>query len=626
MNRVLSSGLAIGAILSLAGCGGGSSAPATAAVETGTAYYLDSAVSGINYKCGSQEGITGADGSFTFEKGQSCTFYLGDIKLRDMDKAELGDGKKIVEEDLKVAALLQSLDTDGNPDNGITIEEEVVKALATALTENGGDGTLPETAEELEAVVASLGSVEGYAGHAVSESEAEAHLAATQTEVTKELLANKTFYVVVNEDEKGWKLFEIKFNDDVTQLIETDDGPEDITITGNRMVFKNDTDGSYTIVTPMSDYILFDDRYVDGSKDGSGHYGFTSKEKAQAFLDSKTAGATDQTKELLAGKTFYEVDEDGDTPVLKIVQFNTDVTQVTITNDVTRVSETLAITIEGNKLFSDDDGYDTVVLKDGYIALIWSENSAENRLYSSKADAQAYLDSKTGGSDTDNDTIKDNKFTTTYLNGKTLYFVQYDDFGYDDEGEPGLRWNMAKMVFTTSSFTWQEYNTPDTDEHTFNYTITDDGKISYVFTEDSSDTGLISVASVENDYLKVCEEGDCNTYLFFDEAKASAFRDSHNSSASTAHYMLQEADIAGHSILVGDPQKDKQYAADHTFTSLEADVNQRDTGTWSIEDGKLKHVWSSGSVEIHSFAQKPATGVTLTNETYGATGQITEYR
>jgi len=135
MKRVLSSGLALSAVLSLVGCGGGgSSSPAAAAVETGTAYYLDSAVSGINYKCGSHEGITDQDGKFTFEKGQSCTFYLGDIKLREMDKALLGDGKKIVEEDTKVAVLLQSLDADGNPDNGITIKKEVVEAMADALS------------------------------------------------------------------------------------------------------------------------------------------------------------------------------------------------------------------------------------------------------------------------------------------------------------------------------------------------------------------------------------------------------------------------------------------------------------------------------------------------------------
>jgi len=240
-----------------------------------------------------------------------------------------------------------------------------------------------------------------------------------------------------------------------------------------------------------------------------------------------------------------------------------------------------------------------------------SGNVGNGKLYKTYTKAEAALNSNTIS-----------QFSTTYLDGRTLYFVQYDDFGYDGEGEPGLRWNMARMVFTANTIAWTEYDTPDSGTHTFNYSVTNDGKISI---NEGEDQDIVAFKSQTDDYLKVCEEGDCNTYLFFDEAKARAFRDSHNSSSSASHYMLQESDIAGHSILVGDPSKDKAYAADHTYTSLETDENQRDTGTWSIEDGKLKHVWSNGSVEIHSFAQKPAVGVTLTNETYGASAQITGY-
>jgi len=50
--------LALGAILVLNAWGGGSSAPATE-----KAYYLDSAVSGVNYKCGTQEGTIGENGT-----------------------------------------------------------------------------------------------------------------------------------------------------------------------------------------------------------------------------------------------------------------------------------------------------------------------------------------------------------------------------------------------------------------------------------------------------------------------------------------------------------------------------------------------------------------------------------
>jgi len=285
-------------ILGINGCGGGnSSASTTPATPTtnksvGTGYYVDSAVSGINYKCGSQEGITDANGAFTFEKGKSCAFYLGDIKFRDVASADLVDGAHVVETDVKVAQLLQTLDTDGNPANGITITPEAVKELSTAVTADGRDGSLPDTMEELEALSAALEDVDGYAGHAVSADDAKTHLATTQT---KELLAGKTFYVVGN-DEEGWEEFEVHFNNDVT-IFTDDEGNEDITITGNRLIFNDDTDGSYTIVTPMAEYILFDDRNADGSKNGSGHYAFSSEEKAQEFLESKSGGGADGKNE-----------------------------------------------------------------------------------------------------------------------------------------------------------------------------------------------------------------------------------------------------------------------------------------------------------------------------------------
>ena len=129
MNKILSSGLVVGAMLSLVGCGGGGSDDPQEAT-TGTAYYVDSAVSGVNYKCGSQEGITGADGSFTFEVGSSCTFYLGDMELRGVDAGLLVNGESVYETDVEIARILQSLDSDGNPDNGITIEAATVQALA----------------------------------------------------------------------------------------------------------------------------------------------------------------------------------------------------------------------------------------------------------------------------------------------------------------------------------------------------------------------------------------------------------------------------------------------------------------------------------------------------------------
>ena len=94
--------------LSLAGCGGGSGSSTTPqTATTGTGYYVDSAVAGVNYTCGSQTGTTDKDGKFTFEKGQDCTFELAGITLKKVPADNLADNTKVVENNVSVARFLQ---------------------------------------------------------------------------------------------------------------------------------------------------------------------------------------------------------------------------------------------------------------------------------------------------------------------------------------------------------------------------------------------------------------------------------------------------------------------------------------------------------------------------------------
>ena len=115
------------------------------------------------------------------------------------------------------------------------------------------------------------------------------------------------------------------------------------------------------------------------------------------------------------------------------------------------------------------------------------------------------------------------KFSPDYLNGKTLYFVKFDDFGYDGY----KKWNMARMEFGADTFTWKEFDTPDTQTHTFHYTIDESGNIVYYY-DNPSDKERISDPLLTQDYIKVCVEGDCNTYLFFNKYKARLFRNRKN--------------------------------------------------------------------------------------------------
>jgi hypothetical protein len=90
-------------------------------------------VGGVEYQCGTQSGITGSDGNFTFEVGQNCTFKIGDITLRVVDSSDLQNQVKVVEDNIQVAQLLQTLDSDGNASNGITLLPEVIAAIKGAL-------------------------------------------------------------------------------------------------------------------------------------------------------------------------------------------------------------------------------------------------------------------------------------------------------------------------------------------------------------------------------------------------------------------------------------------------------------------------------------------------------------
>ena len=154
----------------LAGCGGGGGSNATA-----TAYYKDSSVEGVEYHCGSQTGVTNKDGAFSFEVGQNCEMKLADLTLRNVSANELFDGKIIVEDNPTVAAFLQSLDVDGDPDNGITITKEEMQHLKSIIKEERINH-IPKDSE-LEVVVEDMHhKSDSYHGHAVSEKVAIEHV------------------------------------------------------------------------------------------------------------------------------------------------------------------------------------------------------------------------------------------------------------------------------------------------------------------------------------------------------------------------------------------------------------------------------------------------------------------
>jgi len=122
------SSVALSALLlaGFSGCGGSST---TTDTTISTAYYLDAAVEGVDYvTSGGMSGQTGADGAFKFIIGDTVSFTIGDLVLRN--NGSFKHGEQFVETDDAVITFLQSLDSDGNATNGITLTTET-KTLVT---------------------------------------------------------------------------------------------------------------------------------------------------------------------------------------------------------------------------------------------------------------------------------------------------------------------------------------------------------------------------------------------------------------------------------------------------------------------------------------------------------------
>ncbi len=109
-----------------------------------TAVFLDSVVGGLDYRCNDYTGVTNAKGEFLFDDGDSCSFTLGNQLLGSVTlKAGsslvtpytlAGDDKNKA---IRIAALLQTLDRDSKPENGITLDKAQVAQLG--IVELGSD-------------------------------------------------------------------------------------------------------------------------------------------------------------------------------------------------------------------------------------------------------------------------------------------------------------------------------------------------------------------------------------------------------------------------------------------------------------------------------------------------------
>lgn len=124
-----------------------------------TGVLIDSAVEGVSYSTATESGVTNAAGEFRYQSGETVTFTLGSVELGSVpataevtvfDLAEVTStpngitafyeqfytsdgGPTPLQRATNIAVLLQSLDDDANPDNGINIPANVASLVTPQL-------------------------------------------------------------------------------------------------------------------------------------------------------------------------------------------------------------------------------------------------------------------------------------------------------------------------------------------------------------------------------------------------------------------------------------------------------------------------------------------------------------
>jgi hypothetical protein len=143
--KIIAMAIMAGALAACGGGGGGgsittgsNSTPTETAASTGI--FIDSPVGGINYSTASHSGKTNTKGEFLYAPGEKVTFSIGSMALpavtagatvTPLDMASTTDiDHQIVS---NILVLLQSLDEDGDPSNGITIPTGAAAQADTAI-------------------------------------------------------------------------------------------------------------------------------------------------------------------------------------------------------------------------------------------------------------------------------------------------------------------------------------------------------------------------------------------------------------------------------------------------------------------------------------------------------------
>lgn len=250
-------------ITALVGCGSsGSNDDSTPPEDTSgqqTGTFIDSAVANIEYRTStlSERARTNAEGEFRYNEGDEVTFSVGGIDLppaparslvTPLDLAGTSDINDTTA--LNIARMLQTLDDDGNPDNGINILDKAHEEAAGISPElvDFTSGTFGDD-ESLVNLFANSGSS---TTTLVSTEQAKAHLSESLASLSgpfsTEMLAGNSFYNVYADeaDVHNW----------LTDTFIFDESGSGVTVNGKEGTYSVDQNGVLLVTLPDDTFYI----------------------------------------------------------------------------------------------------------------------------------------------------------------------------------------------------------------------------------------------------------------------------------------------------------------------------------------------------------------------------------
>jgi Protein of unknown function (DUF1566)/Bacterial Ig domain len=220
-NIFIGSMLAFGLFFSGCSGGGGSS---SSSISTVTGAFIDSPVEGLDYTCSSGKiGTTNSNGEYTCNVGDTVVFKIGEVVIGSVKaQSDFITPYSLFPEDdvsaLNLARLLQTIDTDNDPSNGLNIDK--AKAILLPLDTDFSVNTFVAKVETALSVVL------------VTEDEAKSHM------------NDFVEHIVINNSLTSASAVQVSANDMVLEIISK---PKN----GNVLL---NIDGSY-VYTPNNNFV-----------------------------------------------------------------------------------------------------------------------------------------------------------------------------------------------------------------------------------------------------------------------------------------------------------------------------------------------------------------------------------